>query len=131
MVHFVIPINPVPYLRMTQAEVRLMRIPRARVSANYLKKWDGINRYLRYKESVQALARGQIGSLDLSRKLWMDCFFYFADGRHGDPDNCWKAIADALFQNDNKVCGSFNFSTGNSDPRTTVIIWHEVVEIQK
>lgn len=30
---------------------------------------------------------------------------------HGDPDNIWKGIADALFQNDREVEGCFSYET--------------------
>jgi Holliday junction resolvase RusA-like endonuclease len=124
MIKITIPIDPIPYLRMTQAEVNMMKIPRRRVKPGALSKWDAINRYLAYKSHVWALSRMKLWSaaLDLDKKIRMDCVFYVRNGKHGDPDNCWKAIADSLFENDSRVVGSFDFFFDSEHPRTEVVI---------
>jgi Holliday junction resolvase RusA-like endonuclease len=131
MIKFTIPIDPVPYLRMTQAEAALMRIPRSRIRAAALQRWQTVYRYLEYKKHVWALSRMELwrSSLDLGEKIRMDCIFYFRSGKHGDPDNCWKAIADSLFTNDSKVIGSFDFFFHSEVPRTEVVI-EQVIEEQ-
>jgi hypothetical protein len=109
---------------MTQAEAALMRIPRSRISSGALQRWQAVQRYLEYKKHVWALSRMELWrvQLDLQKKIRMDCVFYFRSGKHGDPDNCWKAIADSLFENDNRVIGSFDFALDPGMPRTEVVI---------
>ncbi len=44
--------NPVGKVLMTQREVKLMRIPRYKVRASHLPKWDRIKRYFDWKDSI-------------------------------------------------------------------------------
>jgi hypothetical protein len=130
MIKITIPIDPIPYLRMTQAEVKMMKISRRRVKPGALSKWAAVNRYLAYKSHVWALSRMKLWSaaLDMEKKIRMDCVFYFRNGKHGDPDNCWKAIADSLFENDNKVIGLIDFEIDPNFPRTEVVIEQGIEE---
>jgi hypothetical protein len=48
----------------------------------------------------------------------MDIFISFKNGRHADPENIFGSIADALFQNDARLRGSFDFS--ENDPKAKV-----------
>lgn len=122
IISFTIPLNPVPYLRMTQREVHLLRIPRHKVNCRNIKKYDAIIRYLGYKKDVWTFLPLTFMDLDQSKKIYMRCYFYFSSGKHGDPDNCWKAVADAIFKNDNKVVGEFDFGICPDRPRTEVEI---------
>lgn len=122
IIEFTIPFDPVPYLRMTQGEVKLMRIPRARIGRAFLSKWDRIHQYLQYKKQLALIGKKYLTNFDLSKKMQMVCIFYFRSGRHGDPDNCWKAIADALFHDDNRLVGCFDFFIDKENPQTEVTI---------
>jgi hypothetical protein len=47
--------------------------------------------------------------VDLGRRpALMNLQIFWGKRSHGDPDNIWKGIADALFQNDNDVSGCFS-----------------------
>lgn len=46
-------------------------------------------------------------STTVSYKARMDIRIYWMNGIHGDPDNIFKGIADALFKNDKFLDGSF------------------------
>jgi hypothetical protein len=39
----------------------------------------------------------------------MDIKIFWSSDHHGDPDNIFKGIADALFTDDKYLSGSFNF----------------------
>ena len=57
-----------------------------------------------------------LGDIDINRekpieitegKARMDLKIYWADGKHADPENVFGSIADALFENDKNLDGSF------------------------
>lgn len=64
-----------------------------------------------YQKEVKHLRRARMQKpINLKKtKSRMDIMIHWAGGVHGDPDNVWKGIADALFQNDKNVAGSFDF----------------------
>lgn len=43
------------------------------------------------------------------KKAYLHTMMYFSDNKHADPDNVQKGIADALFENDKKVAGTYDF----------------------
>lgn len=43
-------------------------------------------------------------------KMRMDLQIYWCSDAHADPDNVFKGIADALFENDKYLAGSFDFT---------------------
>lgn len=47
------------------------------------------------------------------QKVRMDLMITFVDDTHCDSDNCFKGVADALFQNDKYVAGSFDYQYGD------------------
>jgi len=106
--------NPIPYVRMTQRSKFVSRQAR---------------RYLMWKKYVQAAALTQARPkflnhlVDGAKKTWVDCMIYFADGRHGDPDNIRKGILDALFEDDRHVAGNVDFDYDAESPRVEVVIW--------
>lgn len=122
--------NPLPKLKMTGKQ---SWTPKARKYANYkryirAKFWDELQVYLNDKETKKnpdllELCRSgiidAIGSLDKpinlpkGAKCKMDITIYWKDGTHGDPENIFGAIADALFENDKYLAGSFDFSPVN------------------
>lgn len=117
MIKFVVNGQPVPYKRTTQAA-----------------KWDNedYQRYQAYKDLVVNSFLGQCaGDWGIPKPLTsvqgqktrVDIMIYFNpdDMRHGDPDNCMKAILDSLFVNDKFVAGSFDFDY-DRNPRIEVTI---------
>jgi len=135
-IKFTIEGNPVPYLRMTQGQIKLLRIPYAKLTPAGRKKRDVIERYMKWKEHVflslcfqqfpdgdaRVFLRDRVPQ-EPKEKLYMDVMIYFSNGKHGDPDNVWKGIADSLFKNDNKVAGSFDFGYDKENPRCEVRIY--------
>lgn len=107
--------NPIPYVRSTRAA--LWRADGRRYAA-----WKG---YVQ-KEFIQNLKRGfqevvEGGNLAATfdvnsqkpirifgdHRARMDIRIFWKNGAHGDPDNIFKGIADALFFNDRNLDGSF------------------------
>lgn len=91
--------NPQPYYRTTQRS-----------------KWSdpGAMRYADWQEHVRATFLKECGDwcdtkkpIDLGKRNgWMKLIVYFKDDKHGDPDNIFKGIADALFINDKNLYGT-------------------------
>lgn len=121
-VTFTISGNPVPYLRMTQGQTKLMRIPDNRISPAGLKIKERIRRYLTWKDWVYANAVKAMPYYDNSpkNKVYLDIMIYFESKVHGDADNIWKGIADAMFKSDKNVVGSFDFEFSKDNPRIEV-----------
>lgn len=108
--------NPLPKLKMTGKQ---SWTPKAQ-------------KYARYKEFVRAkyldavlpnklIKREDFGDvhdilgekpirLAKDAKARMDIKIEWASKAHGDPENIFGAIADALFENDKHLAGSFDFS---------------------
>jgi hypothetical protein len=42
------------------------------------------------------------------KKVYMDILISWKDNTHADPENVFGSIADAIFQNDKDLCGSFD-----------------------
>jgi len=56
----------------------------------------------------------------------MNIQIFWHGENHGDPDNVFKGIADALFADDKHLDGSFNSQHQKGDPRVEVcIVFHE------
>ncbi len=54
-----------------------------------------------------AIKKGARKPINLGTKMRMDLKIFWRDGKHGDPDNIFKGIADAIFVNDKNLDGSF------------------------
>lgn len=100
--------NPIPYTRVVK---RALWVPEA-------KRYNAWKSYVRrsfYGEYPAYLMRaGNTLLTDLqpfrtssASKARMDVRIYWMNGIHGDPDNIFKGIADALFKNDKFLDGSF------------------------
>lgn len=86
--------NPIPYLRLTQNQLWM----------------PSVRRYMNWQDHVRKAHRLYCGSLlgfSKDTKARMNLKIYWANGAHGDPDNIFKGIADALFKNDKNLDGSF------------------------
>ncbi len=115
--NFVVPTdkNAVPYKRTTQRQ-----------------KWcdKRYMKYLQFKDLVRTCFVGTFCKyphqiLKNNQKYKMDIKIYFYDKTHGDSDNVFKGIADAIFTkplNDKYLCGSFDFFYDKEDPRVEVSI---------
>lgn len=55
-------------------------------------------------------------------KTYLHTMIYFANEARPDPDNVQKGIANALFQNDKNVAGSYDFAIDKQNPRVEVEI---------
>lgn len=105
--------NPIGYTRTTQG---------SKWSPNYA-------RYCAWKEYVVAAfdraantATWEGKPIKSKEKMYLHTFMFFANKKHPDPDNVAKGVADALFQNDKLVAGSYDFSFDKDNPRVEVII---------
>lgn len=125
MVQFVIDGHPVPYLRMTQGQVKLCRIPDWKLSPSQLKKKGQLIRYFEWKEYVDLCAIKAKVEFDRApkEKKFMDLVIFFKNKVHGDPDNIFKGIADALFSDDKYIAGSFDFFYDKENPRVEIKIY--------
>ena len=106
--------NPIPYHRTTQGSF-----------------WNkGSKRYSAWKNYVVKAYREQTGTRDNGKKpieksddkVRMDATIYFKNRTHADSDNIFKGVADALFQNDKYVAGSFDFFYDKENPRVEIEI---------
>ena len=121
-IRFTVPGDPVGYLRMTQGQVRLLRIPRARIYASAVPIVDRIRKYESYKSLIGLSCPPFPPRLIDSEKIYMALDIFFRNKKHPDPDNIFKAFADALFKNDNRVAGSFDFFFDPENSRVEVKI---------
>lgn len=106
--------NPVPYVRSTRGgqfkpAVRRYNLWKDYVLSIYYDKYPFVvpkvgGRPMRIPKPVNTtkLVPGK-----------MDLVIHWASDMHGDPDNIFKGIADALFDNDKYLAGSFSFLTAS------------------
>lgn len=110
--------NPIGYHRTTQGSY-----------------WNaGSKRYKAWKDYVAACYERSMPSQRRStasinqkpiaskEKHYLRTMIYFANNARPDPDNVQKGIADALFQNDKNVAGSYDFAFDKERPRVEVQI---------
>jgi hypothetical protein len=119
---FVVHGDPVPYLRMTQGQVKLMRIPDRKISASGAKVKAKIQRYFDWKEFVSAHTLGLHFDRAPKKKLFLNVMCYFADKKHADPENIRKGIQDAIFEQDKMVAGAVDFDYDKDNPRCEITI---------
>jgi len=117
MLKFIVLGKPIGYKRTTQAGAKFD---------------EGYKRYQGYKatvvEAFLAQCPGDWGepkplTTDRDNRTEVRVFMFFADYRHPDPDNVFKAIADSLFQCDKFVFGRFNFGYDAANPRVEIEIF--------
>lgn len=100
--------NPIPYTRVVK---RALWLP----DAKRYNAWKSYVRRSFYGEYPAYLMRaGNTLLTDLqpfktssASKARMDVRIFWMNGIHGDPDNIFKGLADALFKNDKFLDGSF------------------------
>ena len=121
-ISFTVPGDPVPYLRMTQGQVKLMRIPDRKISGPGMKVKKKIRRYLEYKDRARLVSSRYEFLRAPTEKVYLNVFVYFSSRRHGDPENIRKGIQDAVFEQDRYVAGSVDFGYDAQNPRVEVEI---------
>ena len=102
--------NPIPYERSTQNGQWKPKVKRYNAWKDFV-RWalidaapDGYARELKLRT-----LRGE-KPIDLGgRMAIMNIKIFWKNGVHGDCDNIWKGISDAIFQNDKHVGGSFSY----------------------
>jgi hypothetical protein len=57
-----------------------------------------------------------------TRRARMDIVIVWSDGTHGDPENIFGSIADALFHNDKYLAGSFDFKDEYGDGAVDILL---------
>jgi len=108
-------VNPLPKLKMTGKQHWM---PKAQ---EYV-KWKGwvVAAYFDAKFPNAVIEREDFGeahdlmsgkpiSLGKDKKARMDIMIHWASKVHGDPENIFGSIADALFHNDKNLAGSFDY----------------------
>jgi len=94
---------------MTRNEIWLIKIPEHKAGDAFRDSWRKVHAYLDYKRDVLNISLQHKFPRSPSKKIYMNIKLYHADKKHGDGDNYWKAIADAIFTQDKYVAGSFDF----------------------
>lgn len=98
--------NPVPYHRQTDTSKWSKGAIRYRAWQDFVAKEYDKQVPIEFKRLLESRARRPI---DLkTREAELDIIIEWADHKHGDGDNVFKGILDALFVNDKNVtAGSF------------------------
>lgn len=101
--------NPIPKIRKTMRqrwtpEARRYAAWKTYVQEAFLRSLMQLdfNRHIHYRRVLQKPIK-----LDYGDKAVMDIRIFWKDERHGDPENVFGSIADALFYNDKCLDGSF------------------------
>lgn len=121
-ISFTILGDPVPYLRMTQGQVKLMRIPDHKLRMDGLRVKTRIRSYLAYKRRVYAASLDKPINRNPREKVFLNAMIYFANRKHGDPENIRKGCQDAIYINDRMVAGSVDFAYDPKNPRVEIEI---------
>ena len=105
--------NPIGYHRTTQGSY-----------------WnEGSRRYKAWKDYVVAAYDRAANAATISgkpivsrEKSYLHTMIYYANNARPDPDNVQKGVADALFENDKNVAGSYDFAIDKDNPRIEITI---------
>jgi Holliday junction resolvase RusA-like endonuclease len=122
MKKFEVPGDPVPYLRMTQKEVRMSKAAEASLKGGQITKYRAIHRYWEYKNKVQLCSLQVKFDRNPQEKMYIHIDIYFRNKKHGDPDNIIKCVLDAIFDNDKYVAPCCDFFYDKDNPRVEVSI---------
>jgi len=111
--------NPIPYFRTTQ------NTQWTKGAVRY-QEWKGkvVAAYIDALEALPKAERAQFGTMhDLTKKkpiaattnkIHMRLCITWMNKAHGDCDNVFKGIADALFMNDKYLSGEFDYHYGDA-----------------
>lgn len=119
--------NPIPYKRSTQNMQWRKDVKRYEAWKKHVRDsliaWDFKDKSLLRAILNNQWSFGKPLVLEENKKAMMSIIIYWAKENHGDPDNIWKGIADALFVNDKNVDGSFASSiAGDGKGRVDITI---------
>ncbi len=123
-ISFTVPGEPAGYLRMTQAQVRMMKIPDRRIRTRAtLNMKNRIRKYLAYKDQVRLASTNLLFDRKPKQRTYLDVFIYFTNpARHPDPSNVRNADQDAIFDQDRLVAGYVDFDYDPENPRVEIEI---------
>jgi hypothetical protein len=97
------------------------------------RKHGQVKRYKDYKKWLAfQLMQGQADGITMpgkGEKVYLYVHCYFKDYTHGDPENCRKAIQDAIYTQDKYVAGCVDFSYDKDNPRVMITILEAVEEL--
>ena len=121
--------NPLPKLKMTGKQHWMPRAQRyvkwkGWIVASYMdaKYPDAVIKCEDYGEAHDLMS-GKPITLDKDEKAKMDIKIFWNNNVHGDPENIFGSIADALFKNDKNLIGSFDYEfSGDGTARVDVKI---------
>ena len=109
--------NPIPYTRVVgralwTVEAKRYAAWKEYVRAEYIEKSKSpitakVGEELLYLMTFDTKVSPIV--LNSGHKARMELKIFWANESHGDPDNIFKGIADALFANDKQLAGSFDF----------------------
>jgi hypothetical protein len=90
------------------------------------RKHGQLKRYKDYKKWLQwKLIEAHVDTLKApgkGEKVYLHVYIYFRDYTHGDPENCRKAIQDAIYAQDKYVAGCVDFGYDRDNPRVVITI---------
>ena len=123
--------NPIPYTRTTRGshwneKTKRYNAWKEFVVGEFLKSIE--NNYPEYLQKFQHnwINRGKLIELKKDAKVKVDMVIEWKNKNHGDPDNVWKGIVDALFDEDKNIDGSFSSGvTGEGAVEVTIIYDNE------
>ncbi len=100
--------NPIPYVRVVKRALWLPEAKRYNAWKSFVRRsfYGDYPGYL-MRAANTLLTELQPFTTNSAEKARMDVRIYWRNGLHGDPDNIFKGIADALFKNDKFLDGSF------------------------
>jgi Holliday junction resolvase RusA-like endonuclease len=110
--------NPIPYKRTTQRQKF-----KDREYQKYVRWKNKI-----YDEFIKTFKRYPHQVFKPKKKYYVDLTVYYKDKVHGDTDNVFKGVLDAVFQkplNDKYICGSMDYFYDKDNPRVEIIFKEE------
>lgn len=102
-----------PKLRLTQKALWTPKALRYFAWADYVREcyWLALGK----AQKVKPYGKDFVGRMDIA--------IYWSNERHGDQEGIFGSLADALFENDKELCGSFvAFHNDKKNPRVEVRI---------
>lgn len=111
-------INPIPYQRATQNTTWKKSYQRymdwkTLLQATFIMNFEGIQKIMKL---------GVKHPIPYKEPWYSFCMIYFKDRTHGDPDNVWKGVNDALFVNDKFVMGGTLYEYDSDNPRIEIYL---------
>jgi ribosomal protein S9 len=118
--------NPLPKLKMTgkqhwTVQARRYVAWKGHVVASFIEALGKISPADARDCARNYAAVGQPLILNAQRAR-MDIVITWSGGTHGDPENIFGSIADALFYNDKELAGSFDFKDEQGDGRVDILL---------